>query len=468
MVELDREQKKKWHKVGVICAEFIMVASVVAIVVITTLIALGWNVNRDGEIEQTGLLQLHTIPTGATVEIDGETMFARTNMSRSLSPGWHHLKTSREGYDTWEKDIEMTSGWLMRIYYPRLFVQDRKAEKMAELGVGLEFYSVAPDRKHLLWAEPDSTLWQWADVSGDKMDVKEVDVAEVIGATEQVFAGEVVSLQWSKSGEKVLLAMRNGEQTSWYLLNLREISKSRNLSADFGLNFTTIKIMDDAADKLWTLENGNLRLINVSSRELSRILVDGVESFSAAENTVAYLRTKDEVRWAGIYREGEQDATDLYKMSAEPAYVWLSKYYNEDYLAVTQGQKLTIYKGVLPNYDQLEVFAEKELGFVPEQLTGGPGAEYVGAWSGAQVSMLDLDQGNLYKYEAGVGARWLDDSMLYNTTDGKLTVWDFDGTNQRELANGLASYDVMITSSDKYIYYVKAGEKLTLTREQII
>ena len=138
---------------------------------------------------------------------------------------------------------------------------------------------------------------------------------------------------------------------------------------------------------------------------------------------------------------------------------------------------MKVFRGNLPSYsadekvkakDYLTVFTEKELEFVPERLAGGSGDEYMAAWNGNRVAMLDLDQGDLYNYEAGAGARWLDDSMLYGVAEGKLQVWDFDGTNRRELADGVTDYDVTISNNDKYLYYVVAGEKLTLTREQII
>lgn len=89
-----------------------------------------------GRIEQSGLVQIHSAPTGATVEIDGNTIFSRTNLSRSLTPGEHSLKLSRDGYDTWQKNIKMSSGMLLRLYYPRLFLLNRKPEVALQIEKG--------------------------------------------------------------------------------------------------------------------------------------------------------------------------------------------------------------------------------------------------------------------------------------------------------------------------------------------
>ena len=498
MVELDREQKKKWQKIGVVVAECIMVVSVVAIVILTTAISLGYNVNRDGEIEQMGLLQLHSIPTGATVQIDGEEMFARTNMSRSLSPGSHELKLTKEGYDAWEKNINITSGWLKRVYYPRLFWQERQEVKMAELGTEVEFYSAAPNYKYLLWAEDNATTWQWADITGDGMSVNEVDVSGVLGVNTEEFTGEVRQLKWSKSGERVLAQIlwpatdgneaegdtQTSERISWYLVNLREPSKSQDLTANYGLDLSDVQIMDGAADKVWVLEGGNLRLINTASNEVSRVLVSGVESYAVRETAVAYVGRPDDTgkRPIGVYHEGEQGGVKIRNVTNDPTYVWLSRYYDEDYLVVAAGQWLTTYKGNLPSYsedekikikDYLTKLTEVNLNMTPSGLIGGNGDEYVLARRDSQVAVLDLDQGDVYQYEVDGGMRWLDDSMFYSVDSnedkgGELTVWDYDGTNQRQIVDGVTDYDVVIAENNKYIYYIKPGDKLQLVRERII
>ena len=92
----EREQQKKRRLIRVILGEVAMVLAVIFIVTITLLITMGFFVTSDGRIEQTGLIQIHSIPTGASVTIDGTTIFSRTNLSRSLAAGEHHLKLSRD------------------------------------------------------------------------------------------------------------------------------------------------------------------------------------------------------------------------------------------------------------------------------------------------------------------------------------------------------------------------------------
>ena len=121
----ERERQKRRHLIKVMVAEAGMVFAVLVIVAVAILAAMGFFVGSNGSIEQSGLIQIHSTPTGGTVELDGSVLFSRTNLSRTMSAGEHHLKISRDGYDSWEKTIKMYSGMLIRLYYPRIFLENR-------------------------------------------------------------------------------------------------------------------------------------------------------------------------------------------------------------------------------------------------------------------------------------------------------------------------------------------------------
>ena len=102
---MDFDEKNRRQLIRVIIAEIGMVLSVIAIVVVSTMAAMGFVISSNGSIEQSGLMQLHTLPTGANVKIDGNTILARTNLSRTLSAGTHQLEIYRDGYDSWQNHV---------------------------------------------------------------------------------------------------------------------------------------------------------------------------------------------------------------------------------------------------------------------------------------------------------------------------------------------------------------------------
>lgn len=514
---MDYEEKKRRQLVRIIIAEVGMVISVIAIVVVATMAAMGFFISDRGTIEQSGLLHLRSLPTGATVELDGVTLFARTNLQRSVAPGEHYLKLSRDGYDTWEKSIEMTPGVLMRLYYPRLFLLERTPEKvltLGEQGAGketelsnqLEFYVNSTDRNYILYALNDSAEWRVLDLRGDEVKETILDLSGILpGMSEQSsddskqqngqkspiyrFEGVVEKIVWSESNEKVLVRVKVADETSWILVNLRNVEKSLNLTKSFGLKFDQVEMIDASANQLYALENQQLRKINAAEGSMSKVLLDHIATFANHGSSLVYLspvresRAKDGtmVQEVGVYRDGEAGSTVITTIVGDtPVKVALARYYNEDYICYTEGSELTILYGNLPSYrpeganleELKELVSKRTLTTAPETLGVSLNGDYVIAKKGAQFMVTSLEVGDdVYEYDAGTTElKWLDDSMMYTVENGEITVWDFDHQNLRNLGGeNVVNRAVTITENGRYMYYLVENKKgtLDLTREKI-
>ena len=137
----EHQKLRKKRAIRVAITELLMFFSVIILVIILTLIVLGYNFNinkigtEETVIERSGLLQITSIPTGATVNLDGDEIFSRTNLSRTLSAGNHKIVLARDGYDSWEKEMTVTEGLLYRLDYPQLFLEKRTREEISAIPV---------------------------------------------------------------------------------------------------------------------------------------------------------------------------------------------------------------------------------------------------------------------------------------------------------------------------------------------
>lgn len=436
-----------------------------------------------------------------------------------MAAGEHMLKLSRENYDTWEKTVKMYSGVLIRLHYPRLFLQEREAEKVMALSeatkeapAGLEFYQPSQSRNYILYAEEGASSWKLLEVKGDEVKITLLDlsgilpgmVEEKIDKTARVgndmqsmtpkyhFEGEIEGLKWSNDENRVLAKVRYDGKTEWVLINLRDVASSLNLTRTFGMSFARIEMIDNAANQLFVLENHQLRRINVSERTMSRVLLGNVETFASNSTNIIYLTTEltsnesgEKYRAIGVYRNDEKDGTILTKVKTDAeVQIALARYFDDDYMCYIIDQKPTILYGALPSYDEkgadlsgLKVLAEETiLSEVPESLNLSSGNEFLVARAGAKYMVIDLDMGDLYEYEAPtMGLNWLDSSMMYAVREGEILVWDFDGTNQRNLAESVKKNDlkvlvqpVMIASNNRWLYYLSEDKNgIQLVRERI-
>lgn len=501
----ERERQKRQHMIKVVIAEAGMVFAVVAIVAVATLVAMGFFVSSDGNIEQSGLAQIHSIPTGASVELDGTTLFSRTNLSRTMSAGEHSLKMTRTGYDSWENTIKMRSGVLLRLYYPRLFLQNRVAEEALVLPEDLEFYSPSGDRTSIVYAEKSNPEWQLVNIEGDETKVTKLDLSTVLpGVKEKVFAGKIEKLSWSKNSDYLLTKVSYEGKVEWILLNLKDVKRSLNLTQTFGLEFAQVEMIDSSANRLFVLENHHVRRVNTTDGTISQVLLSDIESFASEGSNLIYVQkvTKDEktTKTVGTYRDGEKGGVTVAEVEPEASVkVALAKYYDEDYLAYFVDDKLTVYYGAVPNYHENEkaddnvelanlkvLLLDESFAVVPGSFATSPEGDYLLATSDKHYMVVNLDAGDIFEYDVETTkVQWLDASMMATVVDGTLKVWDYDFTNRRELVTNkkredlaevttyseaeLLNYPAVITSNNKWLYYlVKSSEnKNILMREKI-
>lgn len=499
----ERARRKRRQFIKVLIAELGMAIAVILIVIVAVMAAMGFFVSSDGTIEQSGLIQIHSLPTGATVELDGTTVFSRTNLSKTLPAGSHEIKIHRDGYDTWQKRIEMYSGMLIRLYYPRLFLENRSTETVFGLGSDLEFYTPSTDYTYILYAAQDSARWQLVNIKGDEIQRTDLDLTKVLpGVSEEgMFLGKILDVKWNETSDQVLTKVSYENNTEWILVNLKDVTRSLNLTKTFGMSFEQVEMVDSNASQLFALDDGQLRKINTVEQAISRVLLEKVQSFANNGANLIYVATtetneKKPVKNIGVYRDGDKDSTILKIVEASDVVrVALAKFYGEDYLAWTVNNKMSVYYGAIPAYNPnsaetdfsglKDLVNELDLAAVPESLTVSPDSDYLIAQKGQQYMVLDFEVGNLSEYEASVATWWLDDNMKMAVVDGKLEVWDFDHMNQRTLVapekpemdfaavttrinHAVANCPAVIANNNKWLYYVvQTGQSKLLQRERI-
>lgn len=492
MDEEERKRRKIRQTIKVIIAEFCMILAVVAIVAVALLLSMGFSVTSDGGIEQTGLVQIHSMPTGATVEVDGNKVFSRTNLSRTLNAGEHSLSISKDGYDSWTKTIIMRSGVLLRVYYPRLFLLNREPEVVENLGEDFAFYSASTDRTSILYAAKASPIWKFINIKNDEIKITELNLMEVLpGIVDDKFTGEIDEVRWGSAGEYALAKVTCDGQTDWLMINLRDVKNSLNLTKTFGLNFTQVEMIGGAAGQLFVLENHQLRKINTSDQAISRVLLSDVQSFALNESNAVYVAERKDndgtiTKIVGIYKDGEKGGTVVATADGSATVrVALSKFYGESFVSYSIDDMFTSLYGNLPSYNpnsdgeaSLNVLVKEiTLSSIPEYMSvSSDENQFVVMRRGNQYMVVDLDDGRLFEYTAPSSVlHWLDEAMMYSVASEKLEVWDYDGTNRRVLVDlvndderTLMDCDVVIASNDKWLYYVvETDNGLVLTREKI-
>lgn len=467
---MDSEERARRQSLRVIVSESIMVIAVIITVVILAFLVSGYGINSDFEVERQGMLQIYSMPTGASVEVDGEApWYQRTNTSKVLSAGEHNIKLAREGYDTWEKNVMINEGLLYRIHYPRLFLLEREKEAVFD-AENYTFATISPDRKYLLLAN-NTTEWTLINLENETLRPKTLDVSNLLSPC------NVISAEWNNNSDRVLLKT-DSNTAEWVLLDISNLASSMNVTRAFAAKFDKLRIFDSSASNLLAVQNGELKKIEVAAKTLSDTLAKNVVNFEFYENEVVFiaknvnsteyvyalesnLKSEETAKYyAGILKVGNDTTTPLRPVSDSSARVFLSRFYDERYLTFVDKNNITIY--YRNNFAKV---LDSEISFAPKKIKLGISGDFIFASNGENAATVDMETLGVYEWKLDAeNYGWLDDNMLYDVKDGTLVVYDFDGLNRRELSQNADKNFPATISADKYLYYFSEN---SLTRERI-
>lgn len=459
---MDREHKKRVETVKLLITEAIMVMVIIVTAIILTFVAMGYNLDKNGELGQSGLVQLRSFPSGASITIDGDTILPKTTTSRMLTAGEHTIKLSKEGYDTWEKKVVSEPGRLLKLEYMRLYYKDRIAEEVKGYDENYTQFIATPNRDYAMLVLKGSNIWKYLDLRGDDAKETEIDFTWLLNGL------ETQEIKWNNDSDKLLVKALRKNETEWLLINVRNPKESVNLSREFAMNFSDVRFMSENGDKLVILENGNLRTIMLGGKTVSQVLASSVKKFSFVGDYIAYI---DSAQKVGMINGDKSVIVKEYDVNSL-VNVALSDYIGDKYLTITDNDKMTIYKGELPStertLDDMEVVLDAQIGFVPAELNIYGNNELIIACDSRKLAVYDSEARQLSQFEIDSDSMFFVDGYnIGEIIDDQLFVMDFDGANKRHLTS--ASSSAVITRNNKWLYYIRVdNDKAGLWREKIV
>ena len=482
---MDRAKQKKIRNIRVILTNIFMSISVVAIVFVLMLIAMGFSFNESGKLEQAGLLQLSSHPSGASVEIDKSVQFGHTDFSKMLSAGEHSIYIDKEGYDYWKQDVKIDAGLVTRVEWIRLFPKNAQISNVSGFKP-VRLATFSPDRRWLILAEQDSNNLIRINIQDEKLKRGTLPLANLLSTNStNAQIGDITIMAWSENCNKLLARWDHDDKATWHLFDLEHSENSLNLSSKFDLSFEDVQIANGSASKLWALANGKLYSIDLEKYSVSDPIAENVLLFAHNRDNVAFISTgKDEngktKRYLLLYKEGEKGSTHVRTFSGKKdlaVRLAMGTHWNEEWIAFQAGKQINILSGRYPSYgkdeaDKLKTKLEETLDYTPLALSVNQ----------KQRIVIFAGENGYYHYDIETASKnnvavnnpinsinWLDDYLLWQNVNNKVVIRDFDGSNRRTVAKkASANLPVVISENNHWLYYFgEKDEAVTLKRYKI-
>lgn len=454
----------------------VMTLSVIVIVSLLMLLVLGYSFNqRDGKLEQGGLLQFESIPSGAFVTLDELQLGSRTNTKSTVDTGNHSISFDRQGYRSWKKSIYITPGQIGWLSYARLIPSEitiKNVRSFTTLSSALS----SPGRNYLLLHQSaDQPVFDLANIQSDTVQYKQLTLPVETYTQPALNKTQTFSIEsWSSDEQAVLVKhIYNDNQVEWLLLDRNSPERSINITTTFAVNPSKLVFAGGGHRLLFVQTEDIVRRINLDEQTMSRPLATRVNNFNHYDDkTIVYATNADEksqrtVGYAAV-DISEPQSIATYPSDSQPLYVDMSSYFNRRYVAIVHGQELKVLTGSLPTPDrkaELKTYAKQVIpvGVIDMEMSRNGRFAVVHLADGYATYDIELT-----KYDKTTWAtqsptsrriQWMDDYVIWSDNGGMLRFYEFDGANQQNIMLVTEGFSAVISPNNKYVYGVVKTDK---------
>lgn len=476
------------------------IVTIIAIAVLATimiLLTLGYRLDKDHHLAQGGLVQFATTPSGAQVWIDGSNLGSTTSTQSTLAAGQHEFSYSKQGYHDWKKTLDLKAGSILWLNYARLVPNKLTPSTVATFS-GVGSAKAAPDNTMIALIESKDTPKISLQIIKDQnVKAKEITLPADSYTPSPDPQNQTFTIDsWSPNSRYLLVKHTyNADKVEWLRVDSQGDNKVINLTNDLALDLDDLTFRPSNADQLYALSgpDKDLRRINLIDTTISAPLAQNVANYSVAgDGMITYVTASDKTaktRTVGYVSDGSTKHQVLRTFDGSddnPLFVASGLYYDQRYVAISDGSKLTIFTATLPDSAAtgaslgLKVYTTQDLPFAnPDALTITTHGRFVSAEKGGRSTLYDLELDRLTsltfendKHSNVVTPTlgWLDNYVRYNDANGMLQIQDFDGTNLQTIMPVVEGLDATLNPNGKYLYGFtkKSNGEIALARVQMI
>lgn len=443
-------------------------------------------------IEQGGLVQFESKPSGATIIFDNQPLSRKTSTRLGTSSGTHSVVIERDGYRPWQKTITVDPGAVHWLDYVRLIPKDLKPESVYSYDKVDQ--SLAAFEQNKLAVVPDKTepLVEVIDTSGNQPQRQTIEVPDrLISEEDKQSNPKLTLISWDKAANRILSKVKSGPKTEWVVIDTRSPAQSVNLSSLFESENSLSKVVFDerSSKHVYALSDNVIFRAEYEEGTKPQPVVMKVEKFSqSARGVLAYTNLYDkdsDSQSVGYYTPGASRSKTIktyYNESKASLNIAIGEYFSSQYMAIQHEDAIQISRLSLHPSDSDRELSPSIIGTLNledgvDYLSFSPSERFVVAQHKATYATYDLELSKVntttLRGESPVTGQlsWIDDFHLWGNRDNKLRLYEFDGANTALLDDIAAGQTPLLTNNGRYLYYIAlpdGDKKQSLQRIQLI
>jgi hypothetical protein len=467
----------------------LMTVAVFGLVTVLVFVMLGYQYNgNDGKIEQGGLVQFDSQPTGADIIIDGAKFGTRTTSRATMTSGPHTIVMQDSGYQTWQKSINVVPGSVLWLNYTRLIPKTLTPVNEADFSA-MSSTAASKDGKWMAVKDVASTpTIKLFDLSNDTVQPKEITLPLASYTASSDANAQTFSFDsWDTEGRFLLVKHTyDTSKVEWLVVDTQDVSATKNVTTLLGIDASKLVFSNNDSNILYAQIDQEIRKIDLNAATLSRPLVTNVADFSLYSDSMINFSTAidpiTKTRSVGYYIDGADTPRTIQMYTDDgsaPLHLAVGKYFGDTIEGISYGSTVQVLKGNLPRDNTPLALKPVTTITAPggvQYLSSMTNGRFIVAQSGATYVTYDIELNKTttttLKGAADVTKKieWLDEYTLIGDRDGTVRLYEFDGANQHDIMPVAPGFSITLTPNEKYLYGITktATDSYHLTRVRLI
>lgn len=454
------------------------------VVILATTILLyrsyGFELGKNGQIIQQGLVFISSSPNPANLYIDGA-LDGTTNKRVFLDAGQYTFKIVRDGYRPWVRAVTVEGGSVEHFDYPFLFPTNLITSSIKDYSSTPQLTLQSPSRQWLLIQSPTAFN------KFDEFDLSQTKTAQVISNETSITIPQSVYTQstgvqswqleeWSTDNVHVILKhtfIEDGQTASEYiLLDRANPGDSINLTNTLGTNPTELEFVNKSNYQNYYVYNqaaGTLDTASLSAPAPQAYLNNVLSFYPYSQGLLLYATTQKAGTgkvWINLLQSGTTYPIVQLAAGLNAEYLLnFTQYSGNWYVAagVSSDNKVYVYQDP---QTQLQAEPNQALAPVailkvndPTTVSFSSNAQFIMTEGGTSFAVYDAQDDKSYAYtlknpldSPQAYATWMDGDRIMYVSDGKVVVFDYDGSNEQTLSADLPSMLPMFDTNYDFLY----------------
>ncbi len=429
----------------------VMTISTIVLTVLAIYYAMGYRFNTSLGVEQGGIIEFRSEPSGAAITLDSQAT-GRQTPSRTFAQAGDHLVSMRlGGYRDWSKKITLQPGQLLWLDYVRYIPQSITTSSVREFAT-VHKVLPSPDHKWLMVQEASSDSHVvLGDVSNERNPTfTTLAIPDAVLTKKDGVRGALTLLEWDQTSRYILMRHDVGDIHEVIRFDRTDPAAAININRQFGLATAQAHFSANGGNIVVAQVATALRDLDIGANTAAAPFAEGVKAFSVFDSTVGFIAERDVEQVVAVYDDGKETILTT-TTPGKLATIVVAEYARHSYAAYSVGDNV----GVIVRDPTGSQSSSVQFTLDPstEWLQFSPKGRFVLGGSATSWNGYDIETGQSYATLGGFARQpeWLDDFHFWSDANDMLRIAEFDGQNTQDITSVAPGFAAVLSPNERAV-----------------